>query len=714
MDEPSVLDYLKARLSFGRTPAPEIPALPAEGHAVPARKPAGKAAKKPAKTQAGEAVVPWALAWPWRALSAFVLLLIAQALWNRGAGLLGSVPALIGLGMALWAARHSEWRLPTAAAVETGEGVFLIRRVPLILGLTFFALAFITSSGNRFGFWNLSFWLASMVLTMGAFWQFGGGIRQHWTAAGQFFSRENWTLSLSRWGLLLITVVAVVALFRFSDLAGTPPEMLSDHAEKLLDVYDIQQGQSSIFFPRITGREPLQFYWTALIAGWFGTGLSFLSLKLGTVLLSFFSLGYMYLLGKELGGRWVGLLALLLMGVAYWPNVLARTGLRFSLYAAFAAPALYFLLLALRKGRVNHFLLAGLFLGAGLYGYTSFRIMPFVAAALLLVYVLHRPPADQRNRALIGFALAALVVLVVFTPLLRYSLEEPATFTFRMNSRLLPIERDYPGSPVVIFLGNVWNALRMVNYDAGNIWLVGLLGEPALDLVSAALFLLGIALLGVRYARTRDWRDLFLLLAVPLLMLPSILSIAYPDENPALNRAGGAAIAVFLICAIALDSLLHGLRDKIGGNLGRWMAGIGGLFLVLIIALSNYGLVFIEYREAYRSFAWNSAEMGQVVADYAGSFGSLDSAWVVAYPHWVDTRLVAINAGFPGHDYGIWPDQLVNTLSEPAPKLFLVKPEDEQGQQTLRDLYPQGVLTLFMSNSPTRDFLIYLVPAEGP
>jgi len=143
---------------------------------------------------------------------------------------------------------------------------------------------------------------------------------------------------------------------------------------------------------------------------------------------------------------------------------------------------------------------------------------------------------------------------------------------------------------------------------------------------------------------------------------------------PALNRAGGAAIAVFLICAIALDSLLHGLRDKIGGNLGRWMAWIGGLFLVLIIALSNYGLVFIEYREAYRSFAWNSAEMGQVVADYAGSFGSLDSAWVVAYPHWVDTRLVAINAGFPGHDYGIWPDQLVNTLSEPAPKLFLVKP----------------------------------------
>ena len=29
------------------------------------------------------------------------------------------------------------------------------------------------------------------------------------------------------------------------------------------------------------------------------------------------------------------------------------------------------------------------------------------------------------------------------------------------------------------------------------------------------------------------------LLSIPLLMLPSILSLAFPDENPALNRAAG-------------------------------------------------------------------------------------------------------------------------------------------------------------------------------
>jgi len=36
----------------------------------------------------------------------------------------------------------------------------------------------------------------------------------------------------------------------------------------------------------------------------------------------------------------------------------------------------------------------------------------------------------------------------------------------------------------------------------------------------------------VRYIRKRDWVDLFLLVSIPLLMMPSILSLAFPEENP--------------------------------------------------------------------------------------------------------------------------------------------------------------------------------------
>jgi hypothetical protein len=76
----------------------------------------------------------------------------------------------------------------------------------------------------------------------------------------------------------------VVLFFRFYRLDGLPAEMVSDHAEKLLDVNDVLNGDLNVFFPRNTGREAFQFYWTALMSIVFGTGISFMSLKLGTVL----------------------------------------------------------------------------------------------------------------------------------------------------------------------------------------------------------------------------------------------------------------------------------------------------------------------------------------------------------------------------------------------------------------------------------------------
>src|SRR5690606_20948999 len=140
---------------------------------------------------------------------------------------------------------------------------------------------------------------------------------------------------------------------------------------------------------------------------------------------------YMYLLGKELGGRWVGLFALLLTGLGYWPNVISRLGLNFSLYAALAAPTLYYLLRGLRRGTLNDFLLAGLCMGIGLNGYTAFRIMPLVAAAALGIYLLHRNSPQLRSQAVIGTALLAVVTLLAVTPLLRFSIDNPAVVNQR-------------------------------------------------------------------------------------------------------------------------------------------------------------------------------------------------------------------------------------------------------------------------------------------
>ena len=222
-----------------------------------------------------------------------------------------------------------------------------------------------------------------------------------------------------------VAVTALVFFFRFYQTSSVPPEPFSDHAEKILDVYDVSQGDTHIFFPRNTGREAFQMYWTLLVAKLFGTGLSFLSLKLGTAILGFLTLPFIYLLGKEIGGPRVGLFAFVLAGIGYWPNVISRVGLRFPLYPLFVAPTLFFLIRGLRTRNRNDFLISGLFLGIGLHGYSPFRIVPFVVVAAFILYWLHRQSKGASRDAVIWLTLLALTSLFVFVPLLRYWMEHP-------------------------------------------------------------------------------------------------------------------------------------------------------------------------------------------------------------------------------------------------------------------------------------------------
>ncbi|UYN88973.1 MAG: glycosyltransferase family 39 protein [Anaerolineales bacterium] len=714
MQEPSVLDYLKALFS-GRG-VPSVPPLPSGGR----RSRVAAARKQPARRSRAKAAAPaFTLAQvPWRSVGAFVLFFVGQVLLAPpgGAAALAASVLLLAAGLAAWGAVEGEWSLPQLAPAEEHKGVAVFRRTPLLAAGVLFVLAFLLSGGNRFNLLNVVCWLGAVGSLLYAFWQPAAKAAK-WPSlrsrAAAWLAQPEFKLSLSRWSLLVLLAFGLIAFLRFHQLTATPPEMVSDHAEMLMDVIDIQNGKTSIFFERNTGREPLPFYLAAWVADVFGTGASFLTLKLASALLAFASLAYMYLLGKELGGRWVGLFTLLLTGLAYWPNVLSRLGLNFGLYAALAAPMLYHLLRGLRRSSLNDFLLAGLFMGIGLNGYTAFRIMPLVAAAGLGLFLLHRSSPRARSQALLGAVLLAVVAIVAVTPLLRFAIDNPALVNQRVLTRLGEAEREYPGPAASIFAGNLVKGLGLFNYSGGNLWVVGNVRAPAFDPLSGALLLLGVCLAVMRYARHRHWQDLFLLISIPLLMLPSTLSLAFPEENPAMNRASAAWIPAFLLCALALDALLHGIRARFNGAFGLRLAQLLGVSALGLVALLNYGLFFGEYTRNYTANSWNSREMGQVIADYANSFGSLDSAWVVAYPHWVDTRLVAMEAGKPGHDYAVWPEQLANTASVTAPRLYLLKPEDTLAASTLQQLFPQGVLTTFTSQTPTRDFLLYLVAADN-
>ena len=604
---------------------------------------------------------------------------------------------------------RGEWILSSLPTETTQVENQRPRILPLLISLPLLGAAFYFFRGNQFTLLNLSLWLSGLILFIFSLCssrrprrRMEGDPRAEDGARSRAIDWE--------WIALLLAVFALVAFFRFYRLSEIPAEPFSDHAEKLLDVYDISKGQTPIFFIRNTGREGIQMYWTFLVAKIFGTGISFFSLKLGTALLGMFTLPFVYLLGREFGNPLVGFFALFMFGIAYWPNVISRIGLRFPLYPLFAASTLLFLTRGLRTRSSNDFLLCGLSLGLGLHGYTPFRIMPFVVLAAFALFILHNKSKEIRLQALWWLTIIAVTALMVFLPLLRYWLEHPDIFGLRAFSRLGPTGAEIPG----IFFSNLWHALLMFNWDDGNIWVNSLPHRPALDVVTGAFFVIGMVLLIARYTRQRDWRNLFLLVSIPILLMPSILSLAFPGENPALNRAGGASVAVILVSALAVEGLIAGyVRGAESGQKPEKKRALSIYVLTgVLIAVSswqNYDLVFRQFDRNFRLGAWNSSEMGRTIRFFGDVYGQTGTAWIVPYNQWVDTRLPAMWMGIPDRDFALWPNQFVSTLYLPAPKMILFHINDLDTENALKQLYPNGTLSRYTSATIGKDFMIFFV-----
>jgi hypothetical protein len=616
-----------------------------------------------------------------------------------------------------WAAWSGDFRLPLPSIVEEEPKRGQVNLTYLGVGAVFMVLTFFASRTNRFGALNLFLWIVSLTCFMIAFWEGDPPYQRFWHKTKSIWREKKLDIQIRPWHLLVSASIVLILFFRTTQIERVPYEMWSDHAEKLWDVMDVLDGQYSIFFPRNTGREALQFYMAAIVVKLFNTGISFNTLKITTIIAGLLTLPYLYLFAKEFGGRYVGLFAVLLAGVAYWPNVISRLGLRFPLYPLFVAPAMYYLVRGLRLKRRNDFILCGFASGLGLHGYSPARVIPIAVLTGVIIFLSQGVSKARRREVVTWFVIAGVIAFVVFIPLFG-AISHPEMMSLyldRMVSRISSSEQPLPDSPLKLLLENLWRGLRMFAWDDGEIWVIVIPFRPLLDWVTGALFHLGVVILFIRFLRTRRWQDLFILILIPILMLPSILALAFPGENPAPNRASGAIIPVFTIAAIPLVLLLKWAKETFENKYLKGLAISVTILLFIVASILNYNLVFHDFAVRNRQNSWNASEIGTAMRGFVETIGSYETARVVRKAHWVDTRLVRIHAGDPGTDYGIWPRELDSIPPQPdRPQLFIVKPDDEEGIQRLQEVYPDGILRLGKSEVKDRDFILYYVfPKES-
>jgi len=701
MEEQSVLDYLKEKLSLRRLFQPAEPEQ-AEEVSAESAEPAATLTSFDSHAK-----------FPWRSLFALFLAILAQMQleppaqnWIAGVAMYAAAAALL-----VWALVMKEWgTFKRQEMVETSIGL-TVRVVPFFIFIPLLFAAFLTFGGNQFTLLNVSLWLATLAVGLWAFWE-----PQKRDGARATLNIRNWFIKRNRpdyWKLLVVGIFLVSAFFHFYQLNQIPLNMTSDHTEKLLDVSGVLQGNTQIFFSNNGGREPIQFYMAALFIKLFNTGLTFFTLKLTMAVAFLLSLIYVYRLGKELGNPWTGLFFMTLLGFSSWANIITRVGLRLVLAPVFIAPVLFYLFRGLRTSQRNDFILAGILTGLGLLGYSAFRVMPLVVVVGVLIFMAYHKFRRINRSTWLGLALLALFALVMFLPLLRFAVDYPTVIGFRTITRMTSAERQLPGAVILVFLSNFWNAVVMPFWKDGSTWVISVPDRPALDLVSAALYFMGIVLMVFRWLKSRRWQDLFLLVMTPILMLPSILALAFPEENPSLSRAGGALIPIFLICAIALETLLTSLWKRSRHVLAKVCVVLLGAGLLGFSAAQNFNLALVQYPDQYKRATWNTTQMGEVAKDFIIHGGSPYNVWVVGVPYWVDTRLVAISAGYVGMDFAIWPQDIAkSTLKIPGEKLFLVKADDTQGLNTLNEVYPLGKAILNTSAVPGQEFFAFVVPGK--
>ena len=632
------------------------------------------------------------------------------------------------LGVGLW--RHcngedDDWRLPDLSIQRSPflPRVFF-RLLALIQVVGFTLVAWFGFIGNNFSrggvlawFWAIGWW-----------WIAWGDSPAFLTKWSDQLRQFHWRKLLIPHYIGLLLIVGIAIFFRFYRLDSVPIEMWSDQTEKLLDVNDVLNGMRPIFFTRNTGREAMQFYLTAVLIRYTPLTLNHLALKVGTALVGLFALPFTYLLGKTLYDKRLGFLAALFLSFSQWHVAISRIGLRFPFTPAFATPTLLFLIRAFRYNRRNDWLLAGTFLGIGLHTYIPMRIVPLLLVMLvlskgLLDWIKHRlnQPMVYETTALQpsywgNAVLSACTAFLLFLPLFRYMVDEPAIFWYRVTTRSSDALPDQ----------SVWQSLRllainlkddalMFNYVGDTVWSNTVSLSPFLGWVTGSLFLLGVGYLLWRLVRCHDRRPIYLGLMLFCLVLPSALSINFPQENPSIVRTGGVVPIAMIISALPLWVIWKRL-GQVEGRWGRVIAGILLLVCTLLAIQYNYNWYFHRYDLQVRDAAWNSREIAEEVREFVAQGGDLYHAYHVPYSHWVDSRAIAFNVGDVN-----WYKNAIQNLPAQLPaieqnleqKLFILHQDDHGSVTLLQDTFPTGFVTPVQSEmAKHKDFVTFYVPAR--
>jgi hypothetical protein len=428
------------------------------------------------------------------------------------------------------------------------------------------------------------------------------------------------------WALFCLALI-VGATLRFYALGDLPHGIYHDEAYYGLDALDVLNGARPIYFPANNGREPLYIYLLSFSLAIFGHtpfGLRFVSALIGTL-----TILVTYFVGRALFNRRVGLLAMWICAITFWPVALSRVSFRAGALPIFLGLAIALGWLGLQRRKLWLTILGGAAYGLAFNTYTAARITPLALALFAgAVFFFHRRERGARRenkvndsaisaRSAVKSCCAFLVAAaIVVTPLTLYALANPSQVFAREGQ--VSIFQTESGNPIWILIKHIGLALGMFGLSGDEIARHNLPGRPVFDAWTFVFFVAGLVVL-INRARKADSAPAptFVLIWLGITMLPTMLA----EDTPHFLRAIGMLPVLWLVPAIGLETLIEQLPSRLQIKPAQALAsGAVIASLAASTVLTAYGY-FANYTQSpITNYYFESAatELAQAVEGFPG------------------------------------------------------------------------------------------------
>ncbi|MFC1651677.1 glycosyltransferase family 39 protein [Patescibacteria group bacterium] len=415
----------------------------------------------------------------------------------------------------------------------------------------------------------------------------------------QLIKKNKTALSI----ILVILIITLGTFLRFYQLDETPLGVYPDEAANGTNANQIAAGENfKVFFEDNGGREGLYIY---LVAGMFKLfGSSVWTLHATSAVIGILTLILFYFLAKELFGRKIGLIALFLFSISTWHITFSRDGFRGILVPLVTVGFLYFLIKAYRSKKTIFWILSGAFLGAGIYTYIAFRMIPLILLLLFLYYYFVQKNPFWRTKIFKkGILIFLISTFIVATPFLVHSIFNPEDFMGRAGGVSIFNPDLWEGGFIKTAFMSTVKTFGMFNLIGDYNWRHNLAGVPMLNFWVGILFLWGILLTIINLKKTRYF---LILIGLLVMLLPPALTA---EGVPHALRAIGVLPFVFLIAALPFKYFF-----RIKKPFSKLLIFALGIVFLATITYDNYKRYFVTYaekEEVYSEFRSDLRELGE-------------------------------------------------------------------------------------------------------